>query len=96
MAAADLTPNDKFGVGSVVGYKCQSERMDVLRGEPTRLCQPDGRWSGERPWCGKNSTWSSVLHFLFYVTYFWPVQNFLRCWLMEKIQSFQLIIQLIQ
>ena len=56
MAAADLTPNDKFGVGSVVGYKCQSERMDVLRGEPTRLCQPDGRWSGERPWCGKNST----------------------------------------
>jgi len=51
---ADLTPDDKFMAGSVVGYYCHDGRMDLLQGESTRMCQPDGRWSGERPWCDIN------------------------------------------
>jgi len=50
----DLNPEDKFTPGSVVSYRCHTGRMDLLQGEPTRMCQSDGRWTGERPWCDIN------------------------------------------
>ena len=58
----DLNPEDKFTPGSVVSYRCHTGRMDLLQGEPTRMCQSDGRWTGERPWCGENSTQFVFIH----------------------------------
>lgn len=40
----------KQTIGSLADYTCQ--RGYIIHGETSRICQDDGKWTGQTPFCG--------------------------------------------
>lgn len=51
--------------GTTLAYGCRLASQ-VLRGraDRVRVCRPDGRWTGRRPWCDVNLAYGKKVHYL--------------------------------
>ena len=54
-----VVTGDDWWVGSLVRYECRAGFL--LLGDPTRVCQSDGRWT-PKPFCVRELTQTHVLH----------------------------------